>query len=204
MNRIKELRKAKGFTQIQLCKIINVAQPTLSGYETGAFQPENETLFKLADVFEVTVDYLLGRESIKKEPVIKDELSVDELEMYPIPLLGRVVAGIPIESQEYFEGYVYINHSPKEEYFALKVFGDSMINAGIPDGAVLIVHKQAYAENGNIVVAFLNGEQTVKYLKFSGDDMYLVPANNNYLPIPIRKGDEFMILGKVVEIRINL
>ena len=67
MNRIKELRKKKGVTQIQLCKIINVAQPTLSGYETGNFQPENETLFKLADFFGVTVDYLLER-TTKKAP----------------------------------------------------------------------------------------------------------------------------------------
>ena len=140
----------------------------------------------------------------EKDITIKNEVDVGELEMYPIPLLGRVVAGIPIECQENLEGYVFINHRPKEEYFALKVFGDSMINAGIPDGAILIVHKQSYAENGNIVVAFLNGEQTVKYLKFSGEDMYLVPANNNYLPIPIRSADDFMILGKVVEIRVTL
>lgn len=140
----------------------------------------------------------------KSDYAIKDAIDVGELEMYPIPLLGEVVAGIPIESQENLEGYVYINHKPKEEYFALKVFGDSMINAGIPDGAILIVHKQSYAENGNIVVAFLNGEQTVKYFKTMGEDLYLVPANNNYLPIPVRKTDDFMVLGKVVEIRVSL
>jgi repressor LexA len=79
-----------------------------------------------------------------------------------------------------------------------------MINAGIPDGAILIVHKQSYAESGNIVVALLNNEQTVKYFKTMGNDMYLVPANNNYLPIPIRNTDNFLILGKVVEIRVSL
>jgi SOS regulatory protein LexA len=140
----------------------------------------------------------------KMPPDIQGAMDVAELEMYPIPLLGRVVAGVPIESQENLEGYVFINHKPKEEYFALKVFGDSMINAGIPDGAILIVHKQSYADNGNVIVAFLNGEQTVKYFKTMNEDMYLVPANNNYLPIPIRKGDDFMILGKVVEIRVSL
>lgn len=150
------------------------------------------------------IERALGLSNEKTSTNIQGVIDIGDLEMYPIPLLGRVVAGVPIESQENLEGYVYINYKPKEEYFALRVFGDSMINAGIPDGAVLIVHKQSYVENGNIVVAFLNGEHTVKYFKTMEDDIYLVPANNNYLPIPVRKDDEFLILGRVVEIRINL
>lgn len=201
MKQLRSLRKAKGLSMKELGQFVGVAESTISLYENGKRQPDNDTMLRLADFFGVTVDYLLGREN---ELAIKNQIDVGELEMYPIPLVGKVVAGMPIECEEYIEGYVYINHRPKEEYFALKVFGDSMINAGIPDGAILIVHKQSYAENGNIVVAFLNGEQTVKYLKYSEDDMYLVPANNNYLPIHIKKTDEFLILGKVVEIRINL
>lgn len=199
--RLKELRKIKKITQTDLANILHLSHGAVAMWETDKRQPDNDTLMQIADFFGVTVDYLLGREN---ELAIKNQIDVGELEMYPIPLVGKVVAGMPIECEEYIEGYVYINHRPKEEYFALKVFGDSMINAGIPDGAILIVHKQSYAENGNIVVAFLNGEQTVKYLKYSEDDMYLVPANNNYLPIHIKKTDEFLILGKVVEIRINL
>ena len=202
--RIKELRTEKNISQAELGRAIGVERSTVCQYEKGSRMPDNSTLIKIADYFGVSIDYLLERTEIKNDFVVKNEVDVGELEMYPIPLLGRVVAGVPIECQENLEGYVFINHRPKEEYFALKVFGDSMINAGIPDGAILIVHKQSYAENGNIVVAFLNGEQTVKYLKFSGDDMYLVPANNNYLPIPIRSADDFMILGKVVEIRVTL
>jgi repressor LexA len=152
------------------------------------------------------IDRALGvsieSEEEKKYPPIEGEIDVGELDMYPVPLVGRVVAGMPIESEEYLEGYVYINHKPKEEYFALRVFGDSMINAGIPDGAILIVHKQSYADCGNIVVAFLNGEQTVKYFKNFDGDLYLYPANLNYQPIPIKPTDNFLILGRVVEIRI--
>ena len=204
MNRIKELRKARKMTQHQLCAVLKIAQPTLSGYENETSEPDFATFQNIADYFGVTVDYLLGREETKKDPVIQNEVDFAGMDLYPIPLVGRVVAGMPIECAENLEGYVFINHKPKEEYFALRVFGDSMINAGIPDGAILIVHKQSYAESGNIVIAFLNGEQTVKYFKLHDEDMYLVPANNNYLPIHIRKTDEFLILGKVVEIRINL
>ena len=202
--RLKLLRKSKKLTQTELATILHLSHGAVAMWETNKRQPDNDTLGAIADFFGVTVDYLLGREETKKDPVVENEVDFNSMDLYPIPLLGRVVAGVPIESQENLEGYVFINHKPKEEFFALRVFGDSMINAGIPDGAILIVHKQSYAENGNIVVAFINGEQTVKYLKFSGDDMYLVPANNNYLPIPVRKTDEFLILGKVVEIRINL
>ena len=202
--KVKELRTQKGISQAELGRFIGVERSTICQYEKGTRMPDNNTLIKIADYFGVSVDFLLGRTETKTPPEIQGAMDFSELEMYPIPLLGRVVAGVPIESQENLEGYVYINHRPKEEYFALKVFGDSMINAGIPDGAILIVHKQPYADNGNIVVAFLNGEQTVKYFKTMNEDMYLVPANNNYFPIPIRKTDDFMILGKVVEIRVSL
>lgn len=202
--RLKLLRKSKKLTQTELANILHLSHGAVAMWETNKRQPDNDTLSQLADYFGVSVDYLLGREETKKDPVIENEVDFAGMDLYPIPLLGRVVAGVPIESQENLEGYVFINHKPKEEYFALRVFGDSMINAGIPDGAILIVHKQSYADSSNIVVAFLNGEQTVKYFKVSGDDMYLVPANNNYLPIHIKKNDDFLILGKVVEIRINL
>ncbi len=125
-------------------------------------------------------------------------------DFYPIPLLGSVVAGIPIEAQEDLEGYVYISFHPKEEYFALRVHGDSMINAGIRDNSILIVHKQPYATCGDIVVAMLNGEQTVKRFKMYGENIFLMPENPDYEPIPVLKGADFLILGKVVEVRMTL
>lgn len=68
MNRIKELRKGKKLTQVKLCQILNIAQPTLSGYETGTFEPDNITMAKIADYFGVSIDYLLGREEPQGTP----------------------------------------------------------------------------------------------------------------------------------------
>ncbi len=214
MNNIKFLRKKKGLTQAQLCKVLNIAQPTLSGYETGNYEPDQDTLGRIADYFGVTVDFILGRENhttIDTTPraiQIKDLAIQDEVELndiFRIPLLGSVVAGIPIEAQEDLEGYVYINFRPKEEYFALRVHGDSMINAGIRDNSVLIVHKQPVATCGDIVVAMLNGEQTVKRFKIFGDcNIFLMPENPEFEPIPVLKGDDFLVLGKVVEVRMEL
>lgn len=144
----------------------------------------------------------LNQPQIQKDPVIKDKVELND--MYPVPLLGSVVAGLPIEAQEDLEGYIYISFRPKEEYFALRVHGDSMINAGIQDGSILVVHKQETAENGEVVVAMLNGEQTVKRLKLVGEMTFLWPENNAYEPIPVSAKDSFIILGRVVEVRFSL
>ena len=139
---------------------------------------------------------------MKNDPVIIDEVELDDDS--PIPLLGSVAAGVPIESQEDIEGYIYVNYRPKNEYFAVRVHGDSMINAGIPDNGILVVHKQECAESGEIVVAMLNKEQTVKRFKIIATQMFLMPENPAYDPIPILDGDELIILGKVVEVRFSL
>ena len=139
---------------------------------------------------------------MKNDPVIIDEVELDD--DAPIPLLGSVAAGVPIESQEDIEGYIYVSYRPKSEYFAVRVHGDSMINAGIPDNGILVVHKQECAESGEIVVAMLNKEQTVKRFKIIGTQMFLMPENPAYDPIPILERDELIILGKVVEVRFSL
>lgn len=137
----------------------------------------------------------------EKRPVLMDEVDLDDL--YAVPLLGSVVAGIPIEAQENLEGYIYISYRPKEEYFALRVHGESMRNAGIFDGSVVVCHKQETAENGEIVVAMLNGEQTVKRFKLLRNNVVLMPENPDYDPIFVTERDELLILGKVMEVRVK-
>lgn len=210
---LKAARKSKGLTQQQVADFIGISQNNYSYWENGKVKIDNVSLQRLSNLFDVSVDFLLGREThtsidttskaVKiKDLVIKDEVEINDF--YPIPLLGSVVAGVPIEAQEDLEGYVYISFRPKEEYFALRVHGDSMINAGIRDNSILIVHKQPYATCGDIVVAMLNGEQTVKRFKMYGENIFLMPENPDYEPIPVLKGADFLILGKVVEVRMTL
>lgn len=198
MDKLKELRGK--MTQEQIAKKLGLNRQTYRNYENGDRQPDFDTLTKMADYFGVTIDYLLGRD-IKKDPVIQDEVEINDL--YPIPLLGSVAAGIPIERQEDLEGYVFINFMPKEEYFALRVHGESMKNAGILDKSILIVHKQETAECNDIVVAMLNREQTVKRFKRYGENIFLMPENPDFEPIPVTPDDELIILGKVVEVRFS-
>lgn len=121
-----------------------------------------------------------------------------------IPLVGQVVAGIPIESPENLESFISIDFPNYEEYFALRVKGDSMIGARIYPNDILIVHKQNYAENGDIIVASINGESTVKRYKTFGESVFLMPENTNYAPIPISKNSNLYIFGKVVRIMADI
>ncbi len=118
---------------------------------------------------------------------------------FNIPILGKVTAGQPILAVENYEGYVRypkgIYPTPDGEMFALKVTGTSMIEAGIMDGDIVIVEKTAMAENGDIVVALIDDEATVKTFYKEEGHFRLQPENKTMLPIIV---NSLMILGKVV------
>ena len=205
MNRIKELRKSKKLTMSELGELVGgLAQSTISLYESGKRQPDQATLIKIADFFGVTVDYLLGREPSEDDKRIQSIGGFTVPDKYLIPVVGQVVAGKPVESPENIEGYVYIEHKNAQDYFALRVSGDSMINAGIVHGALLIVHKQNTANNGDIIVASVDGESTVKRYKENASAVFLMPENSAYNPILITEKTAFYIFGKVVEVRVSL
>lgn len=118
---------------------------------------------------------------------------------YQVPLLGNVAAGTPILAEECVEEYIYFNTGGRpEEYFALRVRGDSMLDAGIFSGDLVVVHLQEQVKSGKIVVALLNQEEaTVKTLNISGEGVWLLPENKNYEPID---GKFAEILGQVVSV----
>jgi repressor LexA len=114
-----------------------------------------------------------------------------------IPIVGRVRAGAPILAEENIEGFfpVASELTRGKESFALKVKGDSMIEDGIQDGDLVIIRQQHTAENGDIVCALIANEATLKRFYRKGNEITLKPANKNYDPIVVSKG-EFRILGK--------
>ena len=117
-----------------------------------------------------------------------------------IPVIGRVAAGIPINAVENLEGSLVVDPSflkKAEDAFALRVKGDSMINAGINDKDLVIVSPREQAKNGDIVVAMLNDEATVKKFEFINNKIRLIAENNAYLPIEVKREDDFKIIGKV-------
>ena len=114
-----------------------------------------------------------------------------------IPILGTVAAGEPILAVQDALGYIPYETADNEEYFALKIKGVSMVKAGILDGDMVIVHRQPSAQSGEIVIAMIDDEATCKRLKYNGENIWLLPENDDYEPIP---GDDCVILGKVTAV----
>jgi len=112
-----------------------------------------------------------------------------------VPILGRVQAGAPVLAVQEAEGFLpFDSEGMSGEFFALRVNGDSMINAGILDGDYVIVRQQSTADAGEIVVALSEDEATVKRLAYVGKHVWLLPENPEYSPID---GNNCSIIGVV-------
>lgn len=131
------------------------------------------------------------------------EARTSDTELVEIPVLGRVAAGLPLLAEEQIIDSVRVDRAMVPsggEVFGLRVAGDSMIEAGILSGDYIFVRKQATAERGNIVVALIGDEATVKYFYPERDYIRFQPANAQMAPILVRATDfrPTMLLGKVV------
>jgi repressor LexA len=120
-----------------------------------------------------------------------------------VPIVGRVTAGEPILAIENIEGYINFDRSlvSSEDVFLLRVHGDSMIDAHIQDGDFALVRPQQNAENGEIVVALIEDEATIKKIFKKRDLIRLEPANPKMQPLVVKKGEKRVtIVGKVIGI----
>lgn len=126
----------------------------------------------------------------------------DALRLVKVPVLGTIAAGFPIFADENMDGEVLIDESNigKGKFFALRVRGDSMVNAGINDGDLVIIRRQPLAENGDIVAALIDCDATLKRLSLNDGEVFLLPENEKYHPINVTCRDDFKILGKMVTV----
>jgi repressor LexA len=115
-----------------------------------------------------------------------------------VPIVGNVAAGSPILAEECIEDYLTFDTGGRHgEYFALRVRGESMLDAGILPGDLVVVRRQQTASHGEIVVAMIEDEATVKRLSLKGGHVWLMPENDAYSPID---GTYAQILGKVAAV----
>lgn len=195
MNRVKELRKAAGYTQEKLARILNVHQTAISQWESGRTTPDPEIAKELASVFRVSMEYLLG---------YSDKPSPGNW----IPVYGRVAAGIPIEAVENIIDQEEVSPEMLKdgaEYMALQIKGESM-EPRIKEGDVVIIRCQPDVENGEIAVVIVNGDNaTCKKIKKTADGIVLLSLNPAFEPIYYTREEidslPVTILGKVVELR---
>lgn len=202
MKLLKKLREEKGLTQSELGKELGISPSTVGMYEQGRRVPDVPILKKMSAFFEVSLDYLLGNEPAKAAQPKSKGRGVR------IPVLGRVVAGVPIEAVQEILDYEEITPemAATGEYFALQVRGASM-EPTLRDGDIVIVKKQPTVDSGDIAIVLVNGnDATVKEIKESPAGITLIGHNAAiYTPQFYSNKDiqdmPVQIIGKVVEMR---
>ena len=199
-DRLKQLRKDSGLLQQDMAEKIGITKSAYGYYEQGKTTPDVITAKKIANILDVSVDYLLGKET----DVIKKN---HDKSGFLVPVLGQVQAGIPIDAIQDILDYEEISAdmAASGEYFALQVRGSSM-EPRMKDGDVVIVRRQPEVENGEIAIVLVNGnDATIKKIGKSSDGIMLVPNNPAFEPIFYNNEEiaelPVVILGKVVELR---
>ena len=176
------------------------------------------TIQELADILGISgpsardqVNQLVRKGYVKREPrkarglaVLREPME-ELLDLLAVPIVGEVAAGQPILAIENVVGEVLVDRRAVRSgrFFALEIQGESMIDAGIQTGDLVVVRQQPVAENGDIVVALLDEDATVKRLFVQEERIELRPENPKLRPIPIGPDDGLRILGKVVAVSRN-
>lgn len=163
-----------------------------------AFGIKSSSVFDLLKALE-RKGYMRRGELGARSLIIENRSAPDESGCAEIPVVGRIPAGQPIEAIEHDCGTVAVSKDVLRggDAYALKVEGSSMVEAGVLDGDYVIVRKQETADDGDIVVALIENEATLKRLYRESGGVRLEPANRNMAPIHVTSG-EFKIQGKLV------
>ena len=189
---LARLKTENGLTTDQLSQISGVPKGTLNKLLNGETRnPTGSTLKKIADALSCPVELLYPREG-QAAHSLRNADDVLSIHRRAIPLLGEIAAGVPIYADEETE-LILCDDSLRCD-FALRVRGDSMVNAGIFSGDKVVVRPQQSADDGQIVVARIGDEATVKRLRRRHGEVWLMPENDNYSPID---GTEAEIIGIV-------
>lgn len=194
----EQLLKMDGSTVYRVSKETGISASTFTDWKNGRSVPKADKLKKIADYFGVSLDYLLNG--------APELLPSQERK---IPIIGEIRAGSPIITNESLLGYETAAVDETDDYFYLKVQGDSMKNIGMIHGSLVLFRKQQYADDGDVVACLVGGDSaTVKRFRRSQRNVYLLPENEDYAPIHLTTDDfesgEARILGVAREIKIKL
>ena len=207
---LKQLRKANHITQTKIANDFNVAIGTISMWESNKRTPDSYTIAKLAKYYNVSIDYLLGIESVESLNQMSEKAN-GLLNGTRIPVLGSIHAGIPNSAIEDIVDYEDITEEMARhgKHFALKIKGNSMFPNLLEDD-VVIFRECEDAENGDVCAVLVNGDEaTVKKVKKTEQGIALIPFNTtDYEPMFFTNDDiekkPVRIIGKAVEIRRSL
>lgn len=207
--RLRQIMEERNLNYERFGLFMDMKPQTLNRYVLGQREPKAKLLLEMAMKLDVDPLWLQGYD-VPREPRRSpaDEVITVGREV-AIPILGVIRAGIPTLAQQEVEGYAAADVSQPEEYFYLRVAGDSMKNAGIQEGDLVLLHQQNCAENGQIVACLVHGEDaTLKRFRRQGDLVILQPENPDYEPcvVPLKDFEtgQARIAGVAIKLVRNL
>lgn len=200
--RIKEFRKAHNLTTEELAEKIGTTRATVTRYENGVRKANQDVLFQLADIFNVSVDDFFPPRDLMPSNIIYPLSS--GLQQVSIPIIGTIACGDPITAEENIEGYTketFEKPVPSGTLFALRCKGHSM-EPTIPNGALVTLRAQPDVEDDEIAAVLVDGdnEATLKRIKHQNGMVMLLPENKDYTPIILNKDNPGRIVGKVIHV----
>ncbi|WP_394011273.1 LexA family protein [Anaerococcus cruorum] len=195
-SRLKQLRLERGYTQAQLADKVNLTPKAISFYEHEEREPDSQMLTQLANIFNVSVDYLIGKE---------ENTAISK---YEVPVYRAVSCGNPFIADEDIIDFEEI--SPKlrtqGDHFGLRLKGRSM-EPRFNEGDVVIVRKQSDVDSGSIAIVRVNGDEaTMKIVKKSPEGITLIATNPDVFLPQFYSNEQIEntpveIIGKVIELR---
>ena len=202
LQNILSLIGTKKGAQRRFTEALGLCPSAVGDWKSGKSRSYTRRLPQIAEYFGITVDNLITDARLPQNVISADGLR-------PVPVLGTIKAGVPINAEQHVEGYEFAEVGDPSEYFYLRVNGDSMIGAGITDGSLVLVHRQNYADDGQIVACLLDEEYaTLKRYRKSGDTVLLLPENPSYKPFILASSDfecgSAAILGVATELKKKL
>lgn len=204
-NKILELRKKANLTQKELADLVGTDLQHISRWERGIIKNiPSDMLKKLAKAFNVPVTYIMGFGPEKSKRF--DASNEFESPTGLVSVYGSIAAGKPTFCDEQIEGKIWTNLSNPDSLIGLRINGDSMNLANLPDGAIAIVRTQSVVDNGDIAVVRVgDDEATVKRFYRDGDIVTLKPQSSNpdHKPLVYNlRMTNLNVIGRVVAIEI--
>lgn len=194
---LNRLLKKNGKTQADLVVYLGITALTVSDWCNAKKYPRVDKVQKLADYFGVF------KSELTEKPMLDRYKPTHQ-----IPILGRISAGLPLYAEEHVEGYTYTELNGGNDYFALRVKGDSMNAARIYENDLIIVRQQSVVDDGEIAVVMVgDNEATVKRFYQKGSIVTLVPQSTNpihQIQVYDLRETHIRILGKVVRVQYDL
>lgn len=186
-------------SQNELARRVGMAKSAISRYFNRTREFPLNRADQFAEALGLETEYLLGvslprEDTFENRPLPSNLIPITKVNK--IPVVGTIAAGTPITAEENIDSYIVLNDEYKAD-FALRIKGDSMIDAGINDGDLALIIKDRPIDNGDIYAVMIDGDATLKKVYKNDDYLTLQPCNSSYQPIMVKEEDEPYIVGKL-------